>query len=682
MPRLALVLLLASTAFAAPVPKVVPDPLPDGALMRLGELNFRGLRVAGLTFSVDGKLLLTTDGKTKLLRWDAATGRKLPSVELAADGAVGGVVSGDRVFAFTPKKREGVKGQFYAVTVFDLSGKRLKEFETEFPVNSSDPVDKRYRAVGGRWLYPFTRHDRVQVYDTDDGTVVWQQEEEKGDEFVVGMRFSSSLVTPDGQYLFARDGRVKRFPLSGDGKPLDFMAPEVRGFALTPDQKRLVLHRDDKDSNGLTPPQKAKEIVEVWDSAEAKELRSFAVPGRVWAVAADDAGVLIGRTDPDTGDSRLVTRYNLTTKSEEWTARLPWGGSFGNGHAPPVLSPDGKRVLVTDGRGIVALLDAATGERADKVSALDGEVKGIWFSADGKTVYTAADSGARAWETDTGKPLAATTLTGEPQSEFVGTLGGVPVWHRRRLGSEMVGGDRLLGWDVSADKAAWRLSEEFFHDQPDLFGDRLVTAGPSSERDTRPTRVVYDDKRKEVARWVVPKELERYTLSVRVGDALFVHAEGWEGEKAVSFNGRLTLADGKLVRVAVPEGESGQYDRPRAASADGKRVALHGPDGWAVIEAADGKLVAEVAKEKWWTRHQKPRNWNAPVALSPDGTHLLVREDFDSPTMSLIPLANPSKAKTLDGKATAASAVAFSPDGKRAVVGYCDGTALVWDVSK
>jgi hypothetical protein len=40
-----LALLIGSVTVAAPVPKEKPDPLPDGALMRLGKHRFRGPHV-------------------------------------------------------------------------------------------------------------------------------------------------------------------------------------------------------------------------------------------------------------------------------------------------------------------------------------------------------------------------------------------------------------------------------------------------------------------------------------------------------------------------------------------------------------------------------------------------------------------------------------------------------------
>src|SRR5262245_47803096 len=82
MPTLFLpILLLATTTLAAPQPAprldLYSDPLPEGALARLGSVRLRAGTVQGLSFSSDSKLLATGDffGVPRL--WDTATGRQI-----------------------------------------------------------------------------------------------------------------------------------------------------------------------------------------------------------------------------------------------------------------------------------------------------------------------------------------------------------------------------------------------------------------------------------------------------------------------------------------------------------------------------------------------------------------------------------------------------------------------------
>lgn len=71
-------LCLAGVLGAEPKRDPYGDPLPEGAIARLGSLRFRhGSRVEVVGFSQDGKVLATFDGGDSLARWDTASGRKL-----------------------------------------------------------------------------------------------------------------------------------------------------------------------------------------------------------------------------------------------------------------------------------------------------------------------------------------------------------------------------------------------------------------------------------------------------------------------------------------------------------------------------------------------------------------------------------------------------------------------------
>src|SRR5580704_55948 len=82
-------LLLAAFAFPTPPAgeKTKPadaqgDPLPDGAVHRIGSIRLRHNGEIGLlAFAPDGKSLLSLGGDQTFRRWDAATGKELSRFE-------------------------------------------------------------------------------------------------------------------------------------------------------------------------------------------------------------------------------------------------------------------------------------------------------------------------------------------------------------------------------------------------------------------------------------------------------------------------------------------------------------------------------------------------------------------------------------------------------------------------
>src|SRR5579883_1577019 len=105
------------------------DPLPAGALMRLGTSRFRhGDQIYSVAVSPDGKWIATGNSRrneASVAVWEATTGRR---IHLWADQAH--VVRG---LAFSPdSKRIAVANGYGKVVLFDRgSDKKLKTFDTK-----------------------------------------------------------------------------------------------------------------------------------------------------------------------------------------------------------------------------------------------------------------------------------------------------------------------------------------------------------------------------------------------------------------------------------------------------------------------------------------------------------------------------------------------------------------------
>ena len=123
-----------------PVPRPVPidpagDPLPDGALARLGTTRFlHGTHVSHVTRSPDGTTLASSDGTLYL--WDPLTGRERHHIET-------GMV---QAFAYAPD------GQSLAVQVLDMRDPfvpgKLGVLSLRQSSMTQDPAEKSVGSIG------------------------------------------------------------------------------------------------------------------------------------------------------------------------------------------------------------------------------------------------------------------------------------------------------------------------------------------------------------------------------------------------------------------------------------------------------------------------------------------------------------------------------------------------------
>src|SRR5205823_6126274 len=97
------------------------DPLPDGALLRLGTVGFRVPRIAGVGFRPTGELVVLSQNLTLHL-WPAAGSGKAAVITLNEGEAAGGqaALSPDARFAAALLKRE--------LVVWNVSGKLPSQY--------------------------------------------------------------------------------------------------------------------------------------------------------------------------------------------------------------------------------------------------------------------------------------------------------------------------------------------------------------------------------------------------------------------------------------------------------------------------------------------------------------------------------------------------------------------------
>jgi RNA polymerase sigma factor (sigma-70 family) len=640
------------------------DPLPKGAVMRLGSLDRRAVG-AKIAVSADGKSIIGVRAGKYVRVWDIETGKLKRSWELPTPDAF--------FFALSPDGRWLVTEAHtrWSLELWDVSGgKRVREFPMTGARNvigrarvafSSD--GKRLAALGGddphsvrvweletgkelfakqvqgsregyllaftldgkKLLASFTAWDGgMYCWEIATGNLGWQNNE---------FTLEAMVITPDGR-LYAADYSGQHVLDAANGQVLrGVKGPEVEGTTaelLAP--------------NGRTLVAAAHNHVVIWDLREGKEVRKLPVPDAQIALTPDGRG--------------LVTAAGRLQRWELATGRALYLDAA-DGHVGEVQAlcfcADGKRLLSVGAEGVVHVWDLASGKPVHSWRSAGEEPKtGSWPNAvrlldapgDGRRVVTAGfDERLVVWDGD-GKEVRAIGLPKRDLNE-----GRRFVLHAR----------------LSADGG--RLTA--------LFGafSHIAVAGPI------PPPVMH-----KLATW-----------DVATGKLLRTHPIDSTGRpsSALSPDGRWLISRGKLLDAASGTdvvklegvGVSGD-EAPYAFSADGSLIIggfskseVNGgskyPDGVRVWETATGKAVA----------HLKTPSWVAQVGFDPSG-RFAVTNDLDgihfwdvrtSKQVATRPL--PEKVRSAMTSGSYTGCFAFSPDGKRLATGLPDSTILIWEVN-
>jgi RNA polymerase sigma factor (sigma-70 family) len=639
------------------------DPLPDGAVLRLGTTQGRAAG-ALLAVTADGKSIISVRGGKYVRVWDLKTGKPRESRELpSAESSVSVLSPGGEYLA-----TEGTKRGTFAV--WDVArGKLVREYQG--PDTNSvahvafSPDGKRLAAVCS-WDGVHT----VRAWDLDSGKEVFSKE--------VRTPESARLLgfTPDGKRLLAA------FTSSKEGTYCwDVASGEVAwqnkeacpdAVVFTPDGKVYPSRRE----------------LPVLDAATGREVGKAAAGwGNDVLLSAD------GRT-LFTADPEGLVIWDVTAEKEVRKLPVKWPRM--------AVTPDGKGLVTTDGQ--LQYWDLATGKPAYPDNAdlgHVGEVTALAFEASGKRLVTAGlDDSVRVWDLGTGKPVQV-WRPGDPQHPSPptgnrpvepGVLGSSPDgrWVVRR------GEGRLTVWDEREGKLGRELplpdagpgavSPTVLHAHITADGSRVVAV-------TGPVGFIVTN-----GNLPVKATHSLATWDVSTGKLVGVQSvELWVGRSmAFSPDGRWLLQRGALLDTATgavvvwlekddPDAAGGPY----AFSPDGsllvgvcnKRVEKEGavwlyPDGARVWEVATGRVVTQVASGETVLQLDFDATGRFVIGTGFEGVRgwdvLSGKKVFERDA--------PEKVRSLTGRGYYFTCTALSPDGKLLATGMPDGTALVWKV--
>jgi WD40 repeat protein len=380
-----LVLSLSGVSGREPAAKAKPartdlygDPLPQGAVARLGTLRFRHPEeVCALAFSPDGKVLASASAHVVIL-WERTTERELgrykvkPLRVLALAYNRGGTLLALASPAGDPRDQRDKKA--YLVDV--VSGKTLRSLP-----NSEGVVSWGAFAADGSRLV--TGSPAVCVWDAGTGKEIRRlgtPEDSLG----------CLALSPDGALVATASAGVVSLRDARTGKE----ARQVRGLegarvfctAFSPDGSALACGGERGRLNGA---------LGLWDTATGKPQHALRL-GPVFATAtafSSDGNLLaVGRHD---GTICLWQK-----------ARGSFAPVAGPSHAIYALTftADGISVMTAGMEGRLRHWNPHSGKSLRDVRASPGAEVGV-FSADGRTLAAYEEDGIQLWDTATGKLL-------------------------------------------------------------------------------------------------------------------------------------------------------------------------------------------------------------------------------------------------------------------------------------
>jgi WD40 repeat protein len=629
------------------------DPLPPGAVARLGTARFRhGDDIREVAFTPDGKRVVSHAWGDGVRVWDAATGREVGSLPPAKmwPAAFALVKSGDAVVTSEPE--DGTNNT--SVRVFTFPGLKLtREFAvTSAQVQCISPDGKLVVGYGSNrgegWIaeiWEVATGKRLHTWTTG------QQE------------IRHQTFTPDGKHLVTGGDKSVRLWDVKTGKLAREIADHtklVHHFAVSPDGATLATAwMTVKETSPTRTLYLTENVIRLWDLATGKQAHALKVDPGVGPMAfTPDGRSLVG-----VAGEGVVCFWDVASwKEQRRFSAGAWSKVF-------AFSPDGKTLAVCSGS--VRLIDVATGK--DKVDLAGvATVHAADVSPDGRAAVTLGDGVVALWDAATGRERGRVAL-GKDDISAVRFLGD----GRSILG---VGRDKNLRlWDAKALAETRRVPVKIGGAHWPLVALSPDRRSVATQGDKANTLILLDlPTGKERGRIVEADEAiagAAFTPDGRSlvywGEDHFAHV--WDlkaGKKTLRFefheppdkNPRPAPAGGKPRRRGWPYGACLSPDGRLIAYGCGFDICL------ALHEVATGTVVRVID--------------NLPLApevfaFTPDGRALAWN---GRKNIHLTELASGQERYKLDGHKGHINSLKFAADGSTLVSSSRDGTGLVWDV--
>jgi WD40 repeat protein len=665
-----LALLACSAGAAAPPTRhgdLHGDPLPAGAVARLGTQRLYHREVNWLAFSPDGRALASASADDVRV-WEVSTGRLLWRRKHRLFAGYGWSWS---LLDFSPDSKVLAVGSADgSVRLWDVDtgGEREVIRTSAWPPGAREGRQRRllphltitnvvFSPDGGRLAAGCDRGP-VSLIDPKAGKVIWQQ---RAFDSVETLAFSA-----DGKSLvaFGHDSRLTsagwcRWDTATGEKREEGKLASTRGYngRLSPDGRLAALLGLPGGGLRLRDARSGKELPVGPGKADAWSQPAFSGDGKRVAAGDRDGVVSVW----ETAGGKRVHSFRATPKKRIRVVALSGDGQL----LALVNQPDDAIHIWAPARG-------------KEVHAFEGHRSGpltVAFSADGKTLVTAsrdtnrtsapewADWSLRRWDAASGRQLAVTKAN----------LGGQVYW-----ASFSPGGSRLLTvlqdgtmglWDAKAGKQLRRWKGPTFDVRN---GDKRFAVSaiywPCFSLDGKTIFAtdnsgVYrweEGTGKELARLARPKGSASRCLAGPDGRSVFELV--WSAKAEIVM---LDTASGRSLRRFPAESISSTF----TVSPEGRTIAVWDRGAVRLLEVESG---AERG------RFEPPGRFVSALAFSPDARLLVVAVESE---IQVYDLADSTRLRRFEGHEGRVETLAFSPDGARLASAGYDHVALIWRLS-